>query len=141
MAATQAMTGQGGWPMTCFLTPDGEPFYCGTYYPTGRSSAGCRRSASLTRGLARTTARRVRERRPGEIAARLADNAAAVLPPAGLDADALDAAVADAAGRLRRRCTAGSAARRSSRRRWSLEFLLRHHERTGSADALRDRRA
>ncbi|TMZ37322.1 thioredoxin domain-containing protein, partial [Klebsiella pneumoniae] len=33
MTATQAMTGQGGWPMTCFLTPDGEPFHCGTYYP------------------------------------------------------------------------------------------------------------
>ncbi len=33
MNATVAMTGQGGWPMTCFLTPDGEPFYCGTYFP------------------------------------------------------------------------------------------------------------
>src|SRR5439155_13063154 len=33
MTATQAMTGQGGWPMTCFLTPEGEPFHCGTYYP------------------------------------------------------------------------------------------------------------
>jgi hypothetical protein len=33
MEATQAMTGQGGWPMTCFLTPDGEPFFCGTYFP------------------------------------------------------------------------------------------------------------
>ena len=33
MAATLAMTGQGGWPMTVFMTPDGEPFYCGTYYP------------------------------------------------------------------------------------------------------------
>ncbi|KAA0023906.1 thioredoxin domain-containing protein [Antrihabitans cavernicola] len=33
MNATVAMTGQGGWPMTCFLTPDAEPFYCGTYYP------------------------------------------------------------------------------------------------------------
>ena len=33
MSATVAMTGQGGWPMTCFLTPGGEPFYCGTYYP------------------------------------------------------------------------------------------------------------
>ncbi|MCF8590535.1 thioredoxin domain-containing protein [Gordonia liuliyuniae] len=33
MAATVAMTGQGGWPMTCFLTPDGDPFYCGTYFP------------------------------------------------------------------------------------------------------------
>ena len=33
MNATVAMTGQGGWPMTCFLTPDTEPFYCGTYFP------------------------------------------------------------------------------------------------------------
>src|SRR3954449_5105701 len=33
MEATQAMTGQGGWPMTCFMTPDGDPFHCGTYYP------------------------------------------------------------------------------------------------------------
>src|SRR5256884_6320228 len=33
MEATQAMTGQGGWPMTCFLTPDGAPFFCGTYFP------------------------------------------------------------------------------------------------------------
>ncbi len=33
MAATTALTGHGGWPMTCFLTPGGEPFYCGTYFP------------------------------------------------------------------------------------------------------------
>jgi uncharacterized protein len=33
MNATVALTGQGGWPMTCFLTPDGKPFFCGTYYP------------------------------------------------------------------------------------------------------------
>ena len=33
MAATQALTGQGGWPMTVFLTPEGEPFYAGTYFP------------------------------------------------------------------------------------------------------------
>ncbi|MFL1381144.1 MULTISPECIES: thioredoxin domain-containing protein [unclassified Nocardiopsis] len=33
MEATQAMTGQGGWPMTVFATPDGAPFYCGTYFP------------------------------------------------------------------------------------------------------------
>jgi uncharacterized protein len=35
MSATVALTGQGGWPMTCFLTPDGRPFFCGTYYPKG----------------------------------------------------------------------------------------------------------
>jgi uncharacterized protein len=33
MEAVQALTGQGGWPMTMFLTPDGRPFYGGTYYP------------------------------------------------------------------------------------------------------------
>jgi uncharacterized protein len=33
MDAVQALTGRGGWPMTVFLTPTGEPFYGGTYYP------------------------------------------------------------------------------------------------------------
>ncbi|MEP7204356.1 MAG: thioredoxin domain-containing protein [Ilumatobacteraceae bacterium] len=35
MDAVQAMTGRGGWPMTVFLTPDGHPFYGGTYFPRG----------------------------------------------------------------------------------------------------------
>jgi uncharacterized protein YyaL (SSP411 family) len=33
MDAVQALTGRGGWPMTVFLTPEGEPFHGGTYYP------------------------------------------------------------------------------------------------------------
>jgi uncharacterized protein len=33
MMAVQGMTGQGGWPMTVFLTPEGKPFYGGTYFP------------------------------------------------------------------------------------------------------------
>ncbi len=33
MTAVQAMTGSGGWPMTVFMTPDGRPFYTGTYFP------------------------------------------------------------------------------------------------------------
>ena len=33
MDAVQALTGRGGWPMTVFLTPDGRPFYGGTYFP------------------------------------------------------------------------------------------------------------
>jgi uncharacterized protein len=44
MQATVALTGQGGWPMTVFLTPDGRPFYAGTYFPPrpmhGRPSFG-----------------------------------------------------------------------------------------------------
>ena len=34
-AAIQAVSGQGGWPLTAFLTPDGKPFYGGTYFPPG----------------------------------------------------------------------------------------------------------
>ena len=33
MTAVQAMSGQGGWPLNCFLTPDLKPFYGGTYFP------------------------------------------------------------------------------------------------------------
>src|SRR5450755_403607 len=32
-AAVSAVSGQGGWPLTAFLTPDGKPFYGGTYFP------------------------------------------------------------------------------------------------------------
>src|SRR6476469_10160201 len=35
MAATTALTGHGGWPMTCLLTPAGDPFFAGTYFPKG----------------------------------------------------------------------------------------------------------
>jgi len=37
MTFTQALTGQGGWPMTIFLTPELKPFYAGTYYPPNDS--------------------------------------------------------------------------------------------------------
>lgn len=33
MEACQAISGSGGWPLNCFLTPDGRPFFAGTYYP------------------------------------------------------------------------------------------------------------
>jgi len=33
MDAVQVLTGAGGWPLNCFLTPDARPFYGGTYYP------------------------------------------------------------------------------------------------------------
>ena len=55
MDAVQAMTGQGGWPMTVFLTPDGEPFFAGTYFPTEDRA----RDAVVPTGARR------RSRRPG----------------------------------------------------------------------------
>src|SRR3954471_10050032 len=42
MDAVQMMSGQGGWPMTVFLTPDGRPFFGGTYFP--KDAVGDRRS-------------------------------------------------------------------------------------------------
>ena len=70
MEAVQAMTGQGGWPMTVWLTPEGEPFFAGTYFPkTDRpgmpsfrrvmgavSDAWANRRADVTEQAARITA-------------------------------------------------------------------------------------
>ena len=56
------MTGQGGWPMTCLLTPDGEPFFAGTYFPQRRSSCSC--SPAVDRGLDRAPRRGARQRQP-----------------------------------------------------------------------------
>ena len=52
MEATQAMTGQGGWPMTCFLTAEGDPFHCGTYYPA-RPHGGMPSFTQLLRAVVR----------------------------------------------------------------------------------------
>ncbi len=51
MQATLALTGQGGWPMTVFLTPDGRPFYAGTYFPK-TARGGLPGFADLCRAIA-----------------------------------------------------------------------------------------
>ena len=59
MQATLSLAGQGGWPMTVFLTPDGRPFYAGTYFPqTARGGLPafpdlCRAIANAYRNAAR----------------------------------------------------------------------------------------
>ena len=137
MAATQAMTGQGGWPMTCFLTPAGEPFHCGTYYPpTPRHGIpGFRQLLDAVTTAWRDDGVRVRNA-AGEIAARLADNAATVLPAAPVDTDSLDRAAAALAGQFDERAGGFGGAPKFPPS-MVLEYLLRHHERTGSDDALR----
>ena len=51
MSAVQIMTGRGGWPMSVFLTPDGRPFYGGTYWPpTARHGNARLRSGVVGRG-------------------------------------------------------------------------------------------
>src|SRR5215831_9859698 len=96
MTATQAMTGQGGWPMTVFMTPDREPFFCGTYFPREQFQR-------LVLGVARAW-REDRAQVAGQasqIAAALAEQAGRGL--AGQDGgaqDALDAACETAARAL-----------------------------------------
>jgi hypothetical protein len=50
MEAVQNMTGRGGWPMTVWLTPDGRPFYAGTYFPN-RDGRGMPSFRSVMKGV------------------------------------------------------------------------------------------
>ena len=119
MTAVQAMTGQGGWPMTVFLTPDGVPFFGGTYFPPDGPArdAGLRARAPLgVRCLPRAPRRSGCDhaQRVRELYAHAADPALATGPfTAG---DARPRLERDRRA-LRRARTAASRARRSSRRR------------------------
>jgi uncharacterized protein len=94
MSATQAMTGQGGWPMTVFLTPDREPFYCGTYFPRANFQR-------LVLGVARAW----RDDRAG-VADQARQIAAALAEQSGATGDFL---TRDAAGEVPGPGTAGAA--------------------------------
>ena len=136
MAATQAMTGQGGWPMTCFLTPTGEPFHCGTYYPPAprHGMPSFRQLLDAVSRAWREDGERVRGA-AGQIAGRLADSTGAVLPAEAVDG----AALAEAVAGLRETFDAQAGGFGGAPKfppSMALEFLLRHHERTGSAEAL-----
>ncbi len=90
MTFTQAVTGQGGWPMTVFLTPDGRPFFAGTYFPPddafGRPgfrrvltgiAAAWREDPDRLRGSAADLTERLREALSRQVAH---DGAGAVTP-------------------------------------------------------------
>ncbi|TQF73914.1 thioredoxin domain-containing protein [Rhodococcus spelaei] len=137
MNATVATTGHGGWPMTCFLTPEAEPFYCGTYYPqTPRGGM-----PSFTQVLEAIT-ETWRERRDdvqqasASIAAELRAGGAGVpAATAPLTAELLDAAVATV---LRDEDTerGGFGGAPKFPPSALLEGLLRGYERTGDGRVL-----
>ncbi|HEV7652176.1 MAG TPA: thioredoxin domain-containing protein, partial [Actinophytocola sp.] len=135
MTATQAMTGQGGWPMTCFLTPEGAPFHCGTYYPPAPRPGMPSFRQLLTAVDEAWTSRDADVREAGgRIVEELAKQTAA-LPESTVDADALDgAALAMLPEYDRKHGGFGTAPKFPPS--MVLEFLLRHHERTGSLEAL-----
>ena len=131
MNATVAMTGQGGWPMTCFLTPDGRPFFCGTYYP----KAGFLQLLDAVADTWRTRRAEV-ERASDEITGELRSMVSG-LPGGG---PALEPAVCDraVAGVLGDEDVARGGFGRAPKFPPSalLEALLRSYERTGDAGVL-----
>jgi uncharacterized protein YyaL (SSP411 family) len=129
MDATTALTGQGGWPMTCLLTPDGAPFYAGTFFPRQHFVE-----------LLTEVARLWREQREDVLAAgsrvvaALAQGAVTATSDAVTGQD-LDAAIALLA-RLFDPVRGGFGGAPKFPPSMTLEFLLRHHERTGDPTAL-----
>jgi uncharacterized protein YyaL (SSP411 family) len=94
MDAVQAMTGHGGWPLNAFLTPEGVPFWAGTYFPP-QPRQGMPSWPQVLEGIAAAWDQQREEIRSqaGEIVPRLA-GAAALEPPANeIDPASLDAAV------------------------------------------------
>jgi uncharacterized protein YyaL (SSP411 family) len=129
MAAVTALTGHGGWPMTCLLTPDGDPFFAGTYLPR----------AQLLALLA--NAREVWVQQRDRVLASGASVAEQLRTHTGPPAPSrVDAGVCDAALRRLRStyddARGGFGGAPKFPPSMVLEFLLRHHARTGSADAL-----
>ncbi len=98
MDAVQAMTGGGGWPMSVFLTPDGQPFYGGTYFPDEP-----RHGMPAFRQVLASVAAAWRDERPqveaaaARLTAALREQAARTAEAARVAADAADAASAPAA--------------------------------------------
>ncbi|KUI37145.1 hypothetical protein AU195_18755 [Mycobacterium sp. IS-1496] len=131
MNATVALTGQGGWPMTCFLTPDGRPFFCGTYYPKPNFLQLLAAVAETWRAR-RGEVEEASDRITGELR-----NMAGGLPGGGppVQPGLCDAAVAAV---LRDEDTARGGFGGAPKFPPSalLEALLRHHERTGSPESL-----
>src|SRR3712207_6032447 len=94
MEAVQAMTGHGGWPLNAFITPDGVPFYAGTYFPPQpRQGMPAWTQVLAGVGEAWRTRREEIERDAGRIVPRLQGAARLQAPDEEFDPAALDAAV------------------------------------------------
>ncbi|MGH3600878.1 MAG: thioredoxin domain-containing protein, partial [Pseudonocardiaceae bacterium] len=135
MEATQAMTGHGGWPMTCFLTPAGDPFHCGTYYPpTPRHGMPGFPEMLIAVSQAWTDrGDQVREAAKN-IVGKLAERAVP-LAESAVDDRVLAAAVEKLAAEFDDTHSGFGGAPKFPPA-MLLEFLLRQHERTGSEPAL-----
>lgn len=141
MAATQAMTGQGGWPMTVFATPDGQPFFCGTYYPP-RPVGGMPSFPQVLQAIGQAWAEQRHDIEHNATALRDAlasSTPVATAVPAPLAHEALEARAAAALDALATQYDARSGGFGGAPKfppSMVLEWLLRRHARTGDARAL-----
>ena len=138
MDAVQALTGQGGWPMTVVLNADGQPFFAGTYFPPADRHGMPSFRRVLSAIVDAWTARRADlDAAARDIAARLAGPPVQARPGAPPGPAVLDAA-ADALVRMSDPAAGGFAGAPKFPAAMCWEFLLRQHARTGSAPSLEE---
>ncbi|WP_405998860.1 thioredoxin domain-containing protein [Streptomyces sp. NBC_00829] len=136
MEAVQAATGQGGWPMSVFMTPDGEPFYFGTYFPP-EARPGMPSFRQVLEGVHSAWADRRDE--VGEVAGKIVrDLAGRSLAFGGVGVPGEEELAQALLGLTReydeRHGGFGGAPKFPPS--MAVEFLLRHHARTGAEGAL-----
>ena len=137
MSAVQALTRHGGWPMTVFMTPDGAPFYGGTYFPPV-PSRGLPSFQQLLLTLADAYENRREEvlQSAGSVRDYLQATTGAAMPRAEATGTALlDAAAASLLAEHDDRFGGFGGAPKFPQP-MNLEVLLRHHHRTGDRGAL-----
>ncbi len=136
MEAVQAATGQGGWPMTVFLTAEAEPFYFGTYFPP-ESRHGMPSFQQVLEGVAAAWTDRREE--VAEVAGRIVRDLAGRSLAAAEGGLPGEPELAQALLRLTRDYDerhGGFGGAPKFPPSMVIEFLLRHHARTGAEGAL-----
>ncbi|MFF9275364.1 thioredoxin domain-containing protein [Streptomyces griseosporeus] len=136
MEAVQAATGHGGWPMTVFLTPDAEPFYFGTYFPP-EPRHGMPSFRQVLEGVSQAWQERRGE--VDEVAGKIVRDLAGREIAYGGDGAPGEQELAQALLGLTREYDAqrgGFGGAPKFPPSMVIEFLLRHHARTGAEGAL-----
>jgi len=137
MQAVQMMTGHGGWPMTVFLTPEGKPFYGGTYYPR-EPRYGMPSFQQVLDGVidAYRNRRPQLEKMANELSGSLQREKLAIGgTPDDLNADLLTAAASKLSASFDKNYGGFGGAPKFPQP-MNLEFLLREYKRTGDAELL-----
>ena len=136
MTAVQAMTGQGGWPMTVFMTPDARPFYGGTYFPPeDRGGLPAFDRVLLTIADAFDGRRGDVVESGRQLIARIADTFAARRPSQPLTTEVMDRAFRALVNQFDD-TSGGFGLQPKFPQPATLEFLLRHYVRRGVPAAL-----